>query len=505
MSGKKRAVKIVTTVIVIAALGVGGFFAYKKFLAPKTTYKEKVYVQKVSYVNTVTNMDMFSNSFAGVIVAQKTVDVKYDTSKTVDEILVSEGQRVSKGDKVLTYNLEAIQLDIDTAKLEVERLENEIATNEDEIKQLEEEKKKATEDGAVTYTTQILSLQSDNARNEYDIKAKNVEIQKLEASTKNAYVVAPIDGTVTKINDPSGSGSGDMYDMYGYGSSDSPEVIMKITADGEYRVKGTFNELNGQMIGMDVPVILKSRVDDTQWGGVITEIDTSPQTDNNNMYDMYGESDEQTTSSKYLFYVTPDSLDGFMLGQHIIIEIDNGQSEQEDKTGIWIYKDFIVTEGSKSYVWAKDKDGNIEKRTVKIGKTDEEYGDVEIVSGLSTDDYIAFPADYIKAGMATTTNISDESIPDNIWDDGGEDYGFEDGEYYDDGEYEEFDFEAFYGITEEEFNNMTEDEQNSFLDEFYANFDYEAYAEEKGIEYEEYDDGEYEDFEEDGGAAAVDF
>ena len=63
-----------------------------------------------------------------------------------------------------------------------------LASNKSQIAELEKEKKNADQDAAVSYTTQILSLQSDNAKNEYDIKAKNVEIKKLEASTKNAYV-----------------------------------------------------------------------------------------------------------------------------------------------------------------------------------------------------------------------------------------------------------------------------------------------------------------------------
>ena len=53
----------------------------------------------------------------------------------------------------------------------VERLQNEIASNKSQIAELEKEKKNADQDAAVSYTTQILSLQSDNAKNEYDIKA----------------------------------------------------------------------------------------------------------------------------------------------------------------------------------------------------------------------------------------------------------------------------------------------------------------------------------------------
>ncbi len=436
MTAGKRAAVIVVAAALACAAGFGGYKLYKKFSGDKAKKSEKVFVQKVSSVNTVTGADLFSNSFAGVIVAQKSVDVKYDTSKTIDEILVSEGDQVAKGDKLLTYNVEAIQLEIDTAKLEVEKTENDIKTNEDEIKKLEAEKKTAGEDAAVSYTTQILSLQSDNARSEYDVKAKKVEIQKLEASLKNAYVTAPIDGIVKELKEP---GAASMESEY-YDYSDGADVIMKISANGDYRVKGIFNEQNAPQIYNGAPVILKSRVDDTTWSGEISEIDTSPQ--QNSGYDMYsdGEEDEQTSSSKYAFYVSPESLDGFMLGQHILIELDNGQSAQINKTGIWLYEDFIKKDGSKSYVWAKSKKGTIEKRYVELGEKDEEYGDVEIVSGLEKDDYIAYPAKYIKEGMGTTTNQSDKDIPENeLYDDEG--YGEYDEEYGED--YEDYDFEDF--------------------------------------------------------------
>lgn len=84
----------------------------------------------------------------------------------------------------------------------------------------------------MSYTTQILSLQSDIAKNEYDIKAKNVEIKKLEVSTKNAYVTASIDGTVKNVK---------TVDKL---QEDGGDVIMQITEEGDYRIKGRFNEQN---------------------------------------------------------------------------------------------------------------------------------------------------------------------------------------------------------------------------------------------------------------------
>lgn len=462
MTAKKRIVTVIVVVIIVCALCGGGFLLYKKFVKDGSSSSEKVYVQKVSAVNTVTGLNLMNNSFAGVIEAQKSVDVKIDTSKTIDEILVEEGSTVKKGDKLVTYDIEAIQIDIDTAKLEVERMENDIKVNKTEIQKLENEKKNASQDDQYSYNTQILSLESDNARTEYDIKAKKVELTKLEDSMKNAYVTASIDGTVKNLAN---------IDELQY--SNTPDVIMQLTADGDFRVKGIFNEQNASDITVGAPVVLKSRVDDTEWSGEISEIDTNPQKSDNDMYD-YGTSDESTTSSKYAFYVTPESLDGFMLGQHIIIDLDNGSSSEIVKDGIWLYSDFVCKDGNKNYVWAKDDKDRIEKRYVDIGDKDEENGDCQIVSGLESGDYIAFPADYIKEGMKTTTNQSDISVPDNDLTGDGEDI---DGEGFDDefadtddmGDMgEEMSFEEMYGITEEELENMTDEEAEEFFNNFYA-------------------------------------
>ncbi|MCQ2417236.1 MAG: efflux RND transporter periplasmic adaptor subunit [Oscillospiraceae bacterium] len=403
MGKSKGIIKGVVITAAVCGLGAGGWFLSKNLGGTVTNRSEKVYVQKVSTLNTVDGANLFSTKFAGVIVAQKTVDVKYDTSKIVDEILVSNDDMVKKGDKLLTYNVESIQLDIESARLEVERMENEIETNNLEIKSLEAERRTAAGDAQVSYTTKILSLQSSNARNEYDIKTKNVEITKLENTLNNAFVTAPIDGTIKNLKE------NDSNDIY----AENADVLLQISAEGDYRVKGVFNEQNSGQIYQGAKVFLHSRLDDTSIRGEIDEIDTTPQTnDSFNMYD-YGMNDEQTTSSKYAFYVKPDHLEGFMLGQHILIEMDNGQEDEDHKEGLWIYSNFVLWDGNKNYVWAKNSRDQIEKRYVEIGEVDDVYGDCQILSGLDVEDYIAYPSEYIEAGMTTTTNQSDKDIPEN--------------------------------------------------------------------------------------------
>lgn len=404
----KKALTTLATIAVIGGIGAGGWYLYKHNVKPGAASSSKVYVQKVSNVNTITSADLFVNDYMGVIEAQKSVDVKYDREKTVEKVLVAEGDHVKKGDKLLTYSIEDIQIKIDEATLEVESKQNTITANKNQIDQLEKEKKKSSKDEQAYITTKILELENDNAMNEYEIKAKNVEITKLKSSLENAYVTAPITGTVKDLKDPEAT---EEMDFYGFGGS-SEDVIMKIAVEGDYRVKGTINEQNMSDIVVDASVFIKSRKDDTMWHGVIEEISGEPQSNDQDRFSMYGE-DTENMSSKYSFYVKPDSLDGFILGQHVLIELDNGQGEIKEKTGIWLYSSFVLKDNDKYYVWAKDEKERVEKRYVKIGEIDDDYGDMQIVSGLESDDYIAYPADYIEEGMMTTTNQSDKDIPQN--------------------------------------------------------------------------------------------
>ena len=137
---------------------------------------------------------------------------------------------------------------------------------------------------------------------------------------------------------------------------------------------------------------------------VITKIEDHGMTDS---------SDSQTSTSTYPFYVNLDSSDGLMLGQHVYIEMDEGQESQ--KTGIWLSEVYIVDADTDSpYVWAADKKGKLEKRSVILGQHDEELGEYEIADGLSKDDCIAYPSDILEEGMSTTTNIEDAMDTGNI-------------------------------------------------------------------------------------------
>ena len=267
---------------------------------------------------------------------------------------------------------------------------------------MENEKKNAGADAQVSYTTQIQALQTDIAKTEYDIKVKNISLEKLNNSIENSAVKATSSGTVKSLKTTE--------ELQESGA----DVIMTITASGSFRIKGKFNEQNMGTITQGQAVIIRSRLDDSiTWNGSVSEVSNEPEANNSGVI-VEGGSDSETASSNYAFYIDPENTDGLVLGQHVLIEIDYGQSNAVEKSGIWLYSDFIVDyDTDKPYVWAADKDKRLEKRFIKTGQTDEINGDCEIVSGLGENDYIAYPSDDLEEGMRAVTNIDDV---DNSWD-----------------------------------------------------------------------------------------
>ena len=108
-------------------------------------------------------------------------------------------------------------------------------------------------------------------------------------------------------------------------------------------------------------------------------------------------------SSKYPFYVKLEGKgDGLLMGQHVYIEPDYGQEDETDANAINLPSYFINDAGSP-WVWAKNSKDKLEKRNLKLGEYNGETDTYPVLDGLTAEDYIAFPDDSLKAGMACIT------------------------------------------------------------------------------------------------------
>ena len=385
------------------------------------------------------------NRYAGVVEPQETVQVKIESGRKVKEVQVKTGEEVKKGQLLFQYDLGSIQQSLQEAQLALDRLKNEALSISDQITTLEAEKKKATADNQLSYTIEIETQKMNLKKNEYDQKSKQAEIEKLSQATQNTEVRSEIDGVIQKIDTSKmgGDDSDGVDDTLTEGSSDSGDsgsgdsssnAFITILSTGAYRVKGTVNEVNRDSIIEGTPVIIRSRVDSSKtWKGTMGSVDMDNSASNNSsdmaMFGMSSTSDDQTSSSTYPFYVNLDSSDGLMLGQHVYIELDEGQDD--NKVGIWLNDYFIVDADTDSpYVWIADAGNKLVKRDVVLGQYDENLAEYEIADGLTEKDKIAFPTDELKEGMSavegtadqTTSAMWDTSDEEDSLDESGEDY-----------------------------------------------------------------------------------
>ena len=413
----KKRILILLGILIIGGGAAGVCWKMGIIGNQQQTSGDAVYVTKISDLTDQTSG--VSNRYAGVVEPQETVSVELESGRTVKEVKVKTGDQVKKGQLLFEYDLSSIQESLEEAQLDLDRLKNEASSLTEQIATLEKEKKQATQDNQLSYTIEIETNKMNLKKNEYSQKSKQAEIDKLQSATGNTEVRSSIDGVIQKIDtskltsddNSSVDDSADDSDMsYSSDSSSGGNAFITILSTGAYRIKGTVNEMNVQNIIEGDPVIIRSRVDSSQtWKGTMGTIDRESATSSNSsssfgMMDSSG--DSQTSTSTYPFYVNLDSSDGLMLGQHVYIEMDEGQDTQ--KTGVWISEAYIVDADTDSpYVWAADQDDKLEKRNVILGQYDEELGEYEIADGLTKDDSIAFPSDVLEEGMATTTNIEE--------------------------------------------------------------------------------------------------
>ena len=330
--------------------------------------------------------------FAGIVVSENVAEIQKDSDKSIAELLVREGDDVTEGQELFSYDTEQLQLTLDKQKLEMEQLTATIESYKSQIEDLQKDEKKAKGTAKLQYTIQIQTMQVDLKEAELNLQAKEKEIVQSESVLANATVLSPVTGRVTAIHE---SGT----DNYG-----NPLPFITIQQAGSFRIKGVLNELQrgGIMEGSSMKIL--SRTDPSvYWTGTVTLVDyESPSQENqNSMY--YGNySDSMTATSKYPFYVELDSSDGLLLGQHVYLEVDLG--EEEKTAYLSISASFLCyEEDGTMYVWA-ERGNKLEKRTVTIGEINYMQYTAEILDGLTEKDYIAFPDPELCVEGAPTTH-----------------------------------------------------------------------------------------------------
>jgi hypothetical protein len=269
------------------------------------------------------------------------------------------------------------------------------APEEEEEEEPEEDIDTGYYDPGITYTAaelaQMIADQEQTVRGlELDIRQSKLEYEKLKQEAENNTVYAELDGTVTMVaEDPE--------------NLDLIDPMMEVSAGGCYTVTAVLGEfdLDGVSVGQTVDVNVYGN-SYTSCQGVITWISEYPTSDGDSNFYYY--SGGNSNISTYPFTVQIDEGENLNEGDYAEIYYS---SEGEDTSGIYLQNEFIRSENGKSYVYV-EVDGKLEKRYVSTGMS--LWGSyTEIRSGLTMEDYVAFPyGTNVKDGaVAVEADISE--------------------------------------------------------------------------------------------------
>lgn len=407
-NSKKKIITVIILVVVIAALIAGGIAFYKYRQANNTV--EVVPVGNINmYIGESSNQEI-----SGYVTATKSQEVILTSKQIVKQVLVKKGQKIKAGTDLIQLDTEEDQIDLELKAVGLQEIQRKVDKASKELTELQSTPAisdaanangtASFQRGSTSSTSSTSSSQKQYTEEEkrelvsekqtelnslnIDLKEAQLEYTKLQKEIQNATIKSTIDGTVKSIADPSTYTSG------------KGKVFLKITsADGLY-LQGNVSELKLDSIQVGDELTAQSWDTGEEFKAKITEISTYP-VSGNNMSDGTG----NPNSSYYPFKAYIEDTEAVSNGEYVTISL-GGDNISVAEDGVFLPPAYIRKDGNRSYVYLKGKDGLLEKRYIKTGKSS--YGiSVEVLEGVSIDDYIAFPyGKNVKEGARTKTSES---------------------------------------------------------------------------------------------------
>ena len=166
------------------------------------------------------------------------------------------------------------------------------------------------------------------------------------------------------------------------------QPIVKVSGGGGFFVQGSISELEKENLQIGQEVTVSDWNTGGMYTGTVQEIGDFPSLDG------YWNGAGNPCTTYYPFTVFVGEEASLQAGSYVSIQY----STSEASGGIYLDKAFIRAEDGRSYVFVLGSDNTLEQRFVTTGKT--LWGSyLEITSGITVEDYIAFPyGKTVKAG-----------------------------------------------------------------------------------------------------------
>ena len=174
-------------------------------------------------------------------------------------------------------------------------------------------------------------------------------------------------------------------------SKENHTPMMKVSGGGGFYVEGSVSELEKDTLKPGQEVTINDWNTGMTYTGQVQSIGDFPVTGNG--WNGMG----NPNASYYPFRVFIDGSADLQEGSYVSVTYSAAEAEN----GIYLENPFLRTDDGEPYVYVRGKNGRLEKRMVTTGKS--LWGSyTQILSGLTEEDYIAFPyGKTVKPGAAT--------------------------------------------------------------------------------------------------------
>lgn len=213
------------------------------------------------------------------------------------------------------------------------------------------------------------AAETENLLKSLDIQHRQqlLQLESMQKTASDGIVYAQVDGVVKTVGDP------DEYQQDG-------TAFLVVTGDDGLYVRGTISELLLSDVTVGTVVTANSWESGMTFEATVTEISDYPVSGNS-----WGDGNPNVSYYTYTAYIEDSSA--LRNGEYVDLMISTNQSETG---GLFIEKAYVREEDGKSYCMIADENGRLKKQYVVTGRTI--YGSaIEIKSGLSEEDMIAFP------------------------------------------------------------------------------------------------------------------
>lgn len=201
---------------------------------------------------------------------------------------------------------------------------------------------------------------------ELQLRQSELNKKSLENTLEDSSITSAVDGVVENVVNPND------------GSFSALEPIIKVVSQNGLYVIGECKEIMMQSLKKGDTVEGFSYGSGGSFEVEVVEISQFPSKE---------EHMEEDNTSYYPFIGYIKDTENIIKGEYIKLTIPMGES---DEGGIYLGQAFIRRVEGKNYVMKRGADGRLVRQEVSLGKivNGENY---EIISGLETSDYIAFP------------------------------------------------------------------------------------------------------------------